>query len=616
MKRSRPQPGGDPNRFYPHGGPLGKGAKGQQVVYSPQATHIFDPRTDIQKLYGAPSLLWVAGDGNTPTVGPTMTAAGTPTLVGGPYRLPSGDRSSVEMYGHNTCRVGTTSIDPPIGHDFVVALGIQVHRTDLVANDFLFTTRVAGRGLQVYYHSGFSPDRIYTLILGDATGVASTGIPAFGTHNILVMVAKSGATVRSFLNLVEGAAYNFPAGAIGTGAGFSIGGRIDGALSTAGGLSFAVMWSGIGIADHWTAGTDARVKDFTWRSSVANAHMGGASLSRASIASWPDTSGRWHFAGSGLPRAGDEGGVRLESAATNLCYRNANPPDAADITVTGASTPSVVDASVALLAANADAWGDNVYQVVNGTGGVDYVDFSDAVGAVTAHSVQSLCKVIAGAGARIGLWDGAVWTDGAAVTDDWGIRTMAPNLTPANVNQKVTFQLQDGCTLQFIAMQGETGERCTMPIPNHNIGSATIARADEIMNLAVDPSDAAGSLCLSIAPLGWSGAPLAINPLLCAGANDIATVRVNGRLRIDDGTNQAEAPAAGAAIWGDGVVKDCRLSWGAGGIYVRLDGDSDSDSYDGALPAGSLTLGRAGQKYAFSVPRLLIQRNYQEGPCP
>jgi hypothetical protein len=319
------------------------------------------------------------------------------------------------------------------------------------------------------------------------------------------------------------------------------------------------------------------------------------------------------------PRSGDEGGIRVESALTGKSYRNKNPQNANDITVTGAMAKAVANDAAALLANGADAWGPNVYSLVNATGVDQYAHASDTTGAVTSFSAQCMGRTVAGAGVRIGLYDTgtATWTDGAALAADYA-RTLAPDLTPANVNQRLAWLVPTGVTVYLIAHQLEAGERCTCPTPDHNTGpAAAINRSAAVLTTGIDPPDTGGSISLLMAPLGWSGQPAAANSVDCLGVTDICTIRpATGRFRVWDQTNNAEVPAGDTKVWADGVLVDTRHSWGSPGLYVYADGSEDTDVFDGTLPAGTVTLGRTAGVYAMAVIDMAIAIAYQRGPCP
>ena len=172
MKRSRPQPGGDPNRYYPHGGPyrgVSRCSKGQHVLAPGgylEAGHFPDAPTGG----GVLLLDWKDGDGAVPTVwgGAPLTVAGAPTASNRPLPwVHGGTRLDQTTFAAGGSYLSSTDARlDPAGRDFVfVLVAVPFH----VANATTFgTLSVAGTGFGIkIYHSGNN-------IVASVTDTAST----------------------------------------------------------------------------------------------------------------------------------------------------------------------------------------------------------------------------------------------------------------------------------------------------------------------------------------------------------------------------------------------------------------------------------------------------------
>ena len=99
-------------------------------------------------VFGIPDFLWVAGDGNTPTIGPTMTVVGTPTVDTTPYVLSDGTPVPAEYYDGASSRVTVSEVDPGANQD-VIAL-VFVNRTKPTTDQAIFGNRITARGWTIF----------------------------------------------------------------------------------------------------------------------------------------------------------------------------------------------------------------------------------------------------------------------------------------------------------------------------------------------------------------------------------------------------------------------------------------------------------------------------------
>jgi hypothetical protein len=161
MLRPRPQPGGDPNRYYPFGGPyrgVSRGSKGQHVL-SAHGFEFAGEFPDAPSNGGVLLLDWLDGDGVTPTVwgGAALTAAGAPTAGGRtlPWETRHGVRLAQTLFANNQNYTSADTRLDPAGRDFVAV----VVATTLAANTpkALFYTRPtvgANAGIQIQTNAG------------------------------------------------------------------------------------------------------------------------------------------------------------------------------------------------------------------------------------------------------------------------------------------------------------------------------------------------------------------------------------------------------------------------------------------------------------------------------
>ena len=556
---------------------------------------------------------WYDGDGTAPTLGAAATnTGGTPTAAGAstPYLDDTGTRVTATRFADGAHYRNTTDTSLAVGSTKDVIVIARFRPMTASLGNIIADRVGTGNGWALYSNSGnivMIIDDNSSAPTAQIASVAGAWCFAIGYYSV------ADTDVGLYLNCLPTVTKtNAVMGDCSGAGGWGLNCDPVGARDYAADISFVEVFTGVGIAGLLTAAT-VRAIQHRGCGLVGSGAMDTASavFSRDTYAAWPDTDGEWHFAGPHLPCCGDTGGIRLSDQRENKCYMTVSPADAASVTVTGLSVASAVSDAAALATAKASVWGPNVYQVANATGGADYVSCGAATGGTGAHSLQALVRITAGSGARIGLWDGTNWTDGAAVHDGYDVRTMAPGITPANALQTWALKIPDGCTVRFIAMQCEERGECTLPLPN-TAAAATYTSDEDEYDTGVDATDGGGSLELALAPLSWSSSVAAAGSVVVCGSTDFGTIRPStNRLRAYDGTTTVDADDP---TWADGTVVAARYSWGPK-LYVRADDADNSVAYDGALPAGNLKLGRNGGSYSYAVQSLRLLSRYQEGPC-
>jgi len=399
------------------------------------------------------------------------------------------------------------------------------------------------------------------------------------------------------------------------GDGLGINANPAGGVDNANAIHRIRVWEGNGIADIWT---DARCHAYLMAILGLTSRTGpAATFARASMAAHHDAAGRLHLASLHMPRTGDAGGARLESAQENKARRNVDPANGNIWTVDDASAVTAVDDSAALAVAlieSASTGGGLVYEYANATGASRYIYDADAsveVGNLNAHSLSVYARILAGAGAQLGWWDKSLasFTSAGAIVDAYA-RTELENLTPADTDEVLAIHIPDGCTLRWIGHQCEERWHCSTLIPVWSI-VGTETRADDDLDLGQDALDNGGSVEVVAAPLGWGGNPVVQQSMVSVGAANLVTVETDSDVRIDDGTTTVDA--AGTTFV-DGTDVRVRGSWSPDADqYIYSDGNVAVGAYDGALPAGTIALGLAGSPFAWAVKRISVLRRFQTG---
>jgi hypothetical protein len=543
-------------------------------------------------VFGVPDFLWVAGDGNTPTIGPALAVTGAPTVGTTPWQL--GDETAVvseEYDGTMGRQQNVTPVDPGAGEDAIILALVQIPRISVASQTVVATTMVQAGGwggFRLFVNMGNLIYRSY-----DTAGafVQSTLAVIDGSWALVGVIIDESANQHlisgSGLDVDNIAALgNF---ADGNGIGVAVLPRIPGIQRYNGKIAFVSMTFGAGIADLWTANAYALFRDFesqmtgTWPIQGAR-----GTFARASAASWQNRNGVWAIASSGLSRSGDSEGFRVAPSRTNQAYRNINPQagDAAiALTWTGAVAPTEVNdaAALAAVANDATAWGPNVFEYANTTGAVQYIRMSAQTGDVNARSLQCLIRRTAGAGAvNLGLYDESAGTFvGSAISDGYNARTLINGQTPGDVDETLCLEVANGTTVRWIAQDMSAGATCQTPIPNYSTGAVAI-RVAEVLTTTLTPDDAEGSVEVHVTPLGWNQADVIGTPrIVTRVVSSLIMYASNFGWRSFDGTNVVRVPGIV-----DGTEYTIRVRYGDSGLSITVNDIRDNDLYDGTLHGG------------------------------
>lgn len=201
----------------------------------------FDPRK-LASLWETPAFLHIAGDGNTPTIGPALTTTGTIT-DGSPIVLASGGALRTDAYTGTQNRTTAIATEAAIGDDLVTALCGKVAANVAIKLPHYRYNGVTARGAYFAKHGGTT--LLECRITGDTvfTQYHDIGIVPF----LVLMVAKRGGNTRYYRLPGSVLTAATPAGDI------SGGGRLTLCNGTTADWAWVCEWIGAGIADLWDA---------------------------------------------------------------------------------------------------------------------------------------------------------------------------------------------------------------------------------------------------------------------------------------------------------------------------------------------------------------------------
>jgi hypothetical protein len=568
------------------GGSYPPGAVGQYTLLDHPFTYIDDPRSLVDENPDI-NLLWVAGDGNTPTKGPQMSATGSPTAAESPYQLSSGVAVASEIHTITTNRYTNNPLDPLLSNDVILQIVFRPSRG--AANSRYISNRstTADKGFSLYtintgttlvwlvnngsnifnlsniisgswMHSVFIIDRTNNLLqtwingqLTDSDSIA--GLGSISSSNPLVMMAGDGATGD-------------------------------------GDIAFFSLEYGNAVAAKWVADSHAMIKEAAHRfTGVYPAQGLRGSFTRASGASWIDRSGAHRIASSYLPRAGDSEGLLLEPQRQNDCYNIFNPQATTGWSVTGGTHTAAVDDSTALDAADLGAWGPDVHRFQ--PGGSNQIIYGGAqTGNTAAHCLAVAIRGgTGGESVDLGLRDASTGTvqnlETIACTTSYQVVTVE-NATPSDTDMQWCLDCDAGDDIYFVAAQLEEGIVPTTIMPN-SATAAAFVRPQDVLDLSETPNDDQGSIELTVIPQDWGGTEAGTPTILtrATGAPALLYVDGSGYWASDlDGTTTLSSGVTPV----DGTSHIIRLRWGAGVMSIDVDGTRVSAAYDGALDGSGL----------------------------
>jgi hypothetical protein len=579
-------PGMNGDVFVPGGG-YPPGIIGQSILLDHPFTHIADPRgladaDGLGSIFGVPTFLWVAGDGNSPTLGPALSVTGTPDAIVSPYQLESGSDVAGEEYDGTEYRNTATIVDPSAGDDIIVFA--------LVKNSYLpggtevvISNRTGGAGWVLYSNSGNA-----RILVSDGVGTVFRSLTwLFASFSLLIAVIDGNGNMYLLRNGIASASAVTPAaGKIGADQGLAVASYAGGAapFGLGGQIIFAGFQYGTGIADAWIADSFALAKDFTQRFTGTKPRQGAdGTFTRASAASWQDRNDVWHIASDGLPRAGDSEGLRAAPTRENKVYNTINPQVTTGWSTTG-GTHTVPSDAAQLATDDLQVFGPNVHQFV--PGGADQIIYGGAAtGNLNKHSSSIFLRGLAGGeSVDVGVRDASsgVFTNHQTVvlTTSWQ-RVVIKGWTPGDTDEVFGLDCDTGDTILFIQPQMEQGDIATSPIPNWQT-AATATRVAEMMTTSETPSDIQGSIQVELTPLGFSQVdlPSGVNEVIgrSGGALGLLIMITNSGYRAYDTASNVQAGTVT-----DGVTERIRSRWGDSGLSIDVGGARASTVYSGTL---------------------------------
>lgn len=610
----------------------GQGRLGSRnmILWDQPFDRIHDPRDT--GIYGSGlRLLWVAGDGDTPTVGPALTAIGAPVAEVAPYQLEGGADVALEGYDGATYRRSLVPIDPGAGEDtVVVAIGRMPLYQAAPGYQRIISTLVPGtlNGAMLCLNNTNTQLLWRVQGAGGAAGVGAAGIAPGGLYVAIGLYDRSADAIVLWCDGAVSAPSALPDGAL-AGGGIALGADVDGVMpiGPGAGLACAAYLIGTGIAAQWAADSYARCAELAQRlTGVRPSHGGAPTYARASAACRRDRHGRWWIYSDGVPRAGDSEDFRVEATRTNKCYRNVGVPlgalpewevydetGGAVVLNAGKSVQGAEDAA-ALAAAGLRDVGPNVWDRT-AVGGAECIVMGASTGAVTRHALSVFADIVTAAGdIEIGWVDtvALTWTSVGSIAGAYA-RSVFCDLVPPSVASRFAIRLlADGDHVRGVLQQLEgsgDASRCvaTTPIPNWATAAAAVRGAD-ILDTTITPRDDQGSVEIEATP-SWTGALYEGGAGLTLISRSVAGsyllyVGGAGVWRSWDGTLEVSAPTGPQS----GVRQLIRIRWGAAGQRLDVDGARGSAPYDGTLmSAGVLRLAASGA--GVGVRRLRFYRN-------
>jgi hypothetical protein len=562
---------------------------GLRERYELPLTSVANPRDYLVTRWGTPAFCWVAGDGNTPTVGPALTATGAPGSIAGPWELADGTRLPLEVHGGATLRASAAPLDPAVGEDAVVVVIGRMPPAG-AAGEVLFST-MAGTGQGITLRLAASNQLVAAV--RTAGGAEATSTPAAahvspsGVFVAVITYDRTTDTVTLWTPGATGGAGGVTDGAI-TGGGIGLGALPGGGspISSGGAILAAAYYVGAGIAPSWAAAA-RRTELFSLvigvepRGNQAPA-KGRPVFARASAASWQDDDGRWWIASSGLARAGDPRGYRRAATRTNEVYNTINPSVTTGWSVTGGggtpATLTAVDDSAALATYKGECWGPNVLKLDNSLGDASAYAYGGATtGNLTARSYQAIARQTGAGGAQVGSRDASAGTFTSHVAVGAGgahSRVTAANKTPADTDEQYAIHAPAGTVVYFVAAQRETGATCSTPIPNWAT-AATAVRAAESLTPPLTPRNDRGRVSCGVRLMGSASQESIISR--AGGWDGILYGHGSGNWATYDSTTLTTGAAR---------IEETRQSlavrWSGAVQEITVDGVSASGAYDGS----------------------------------
>ena len=458
----RPPPGSFPDSFGERLSPLCLSAVPGSVGQFITAAHSFtgsgdQARSDrfgwpVEHL-GTPAFDWADADGIAPSIGPALTAMGTPVAgVATPWVGPGGVPVTATAFDGASYLTTATKVDPTSGQDSRVLILCRLGDDRSATNYNVVATADAGDGWGFDWRP--SIERIRGLVDDDAGGALADNTMPGGWMLIDMYWDLDGNMVLKTNGYTD--TTGAPGGDVGVGDGLGIGAKPDGTNPITGDIARVVVWYGTGL-DNATDHDEI----LSYICGVRNLSAGGGvTFARASRAATRRVGTNWHVYSRRMPRAGSAEGLLVESSVTNECYNNINPAVTTGLTASGGTLTAESDA-VQLAADGMREFGPNVFKFVPG-GGDETVELGlTTTGDTNARSCSIFMRGAAG-GETVDLgW----WDDGASsfnsfasptLTTSWA-RYEYPNETPDDTDSIFALEGKAGDTSLFLhgAMRGD-----------------------------------------------------------------------------------------------------------------------------------------------------------------
>jgi lysophospholipase L1-like esterase len=289
------------------------GSTGQQDIFDLDLSHLRDLRTGIPAIAASPVVLWVAGDGGTPTVGPPLTVNGSPVTTSSPWSDSAGADIPIDVNDGSTdyYQQTTGDLDPGSTEDVVFSFTIETP-ADVSAQKTVFAQRdvTGGRGFQMVT----SGDNFIVTIVGDSTKTMSFAAAASTLYHMTCVIGRNGNTIALWSNGVRVDTDTAPAGEIVNSIPFTLMAKSNGATRWGGKMLFFVEWQGVGIAAAWLADDDARVLELARLAMGIDATQAEAApvFRCASARTWTDHNSTSWTVAAHLPRCGNTDGLTID----------------------------------------------------------------------------------------------------------------------------------------------------------------------------------------------------------------------------------------------------------------------------------------------------------------
>lgn len=209
----------------------------------------FDLTSFLRTFYTEPDFLWVAGDEDSPEIGPTAGLVGTSTEVEAALTIANGSSISVERFGAASYRTtAPNDVNPGTDDIVVVACFEQASSTGNRAFGGIRRSGVRGWNLLTFSSSL----AISAIVQGSSQTSISTGSVAVGAGCVATLVIDRDGNTTLRANDSNATPVATPVGTM-EGDGVGLGAYPDGVIPGETGIGYLAIWHGAAIADDWDA---------------------------------------------------------------------------------------------------------------------------------------------------------------------------------------------------------------------------------------------------------------------------------------------------------------------------------------------------------------------------